>query len=53
MLSFGYSLSQIYKLQLNEYWCAVKSIEEVREHSIEINPYEGIKEEILVTVNKN
>ena len=28
-------------------------IKSTGEHSIEINPYEGIKEEILVTVNKN
>ena len=37
ILSFIYCFGQIYKLQLSNYWCPVRTLEQIREHSIDIN----------------
>ena len=37
MLALCYSFAQIYKLELDDYWCGEpKSLDDIREHSIEI-----------------
>ena len=41
ILSLGYTLSQIYTVELTDYWCETKTLEEIHQHSINIGSQTG------------
>ena len=41
ILSLAFAYGQIYELELNNYWCDRKTIEEIRNHSVEIGSQTG------------
>ena len=41
ILSFGYTLSQIYRMELTDYWCETKTLDEIHQHSINIGSQTG------------